>query len=511
LREELTPLSADSDCTAKTWLANSPYPLWRKRELQEIDDDYWGCITPENVSRLSKGLPTINQYCKLNSFVKDETYPTYKSARSINSRTDQFKVRVGPIFKLIEHELFALPYFIKHTPVDERATEIKRELFQAGSKIIGTDYTSYESVFTKEYMETCEFQLYHYMTQNLPDQDWYQIVTKTLAGRNHCQYRNKFTLVVDATRMSGEMCTSLGNSFSNLMSMLFIAEELKLESVRVRVEGDDGLSTFFGTTPTALDFEEIGLIIKIDEYETLTEGSFCGIIADEDEMINVTDPIRTLLDFGWTSREYVDAGLKKKLQLLRAKSLSLAYQYPGCPILSSLAQYGLRMSKDAHIYMKNMNTWQRDRFSQLYEKHKDNVPFRETGFKTRLLVEKRYGISISDQLNIESYLDNKNDLSPISNQAVMSNCHVDVVDYYSKYAFEFDVSELMNNVDCPIYDNYSQAKRNNIGFTNYEPFETTNKSERGYQATKTYKKAAVGSTEKGPSCAFATTKTTKTA
>lgn len=438
LKKHMTPLEASVDTGFHYWIDGAPYPLWRKEELRRKFEESFGCITYENIYDVKGNL---NKYCRVNSFQKDETYPQYKAARGINSRTDEFKIRVGPIFKLIEQQLFSRPEFIKHTPVDERAQEIKDNLYQAASNIIGTDYTSFESLFTREFMEACEFQLYEYMTQNIDDTDWIKIVKEVLGGDNYCLFREKFTIKVPATRMSGEMCTSLGNSFANLMAMKFIAKEIGMTSLRSRIEGDDGIFTFYGPKPTAADFAKLGLIIKIEEYESLTEGSFCGIIADEDEMINVTNPIEALLDFGWTTRDYVKSSQKKKLELLKAKALSLAYQYPGCPILNSLSNYGLRMCENSHVYYKNLNEYEREIFRTMFNKYRDNIPVKPVGFKTRLLVEKRYNIMIEDQLQIEQYLDNKTDLTPIEHSAILSNCHPDSMDYYDKYVVDFSYPE----------------------------------------------------------------------
>lgn len=490
-RKNLTPLSSDVDDSFETWINNTPYPQARKDELKKVYNESFGLITEENIIQFDRhGNQIVNKHCRVNSFVKDETYNKYKSARSINSRTDVFKVRVAPMFKQIENVLFKMKWFIKHTPVDERATEILRELYQDGAHIIGTDYTAYEAIFTKEYMETVEFQLYKYMTQNVADTEWYNIVSKTLSGSNWCQYRCGFTLKVDATRMSGEMCTSLGNSYSNLMAMLFIAEENKLSKLKGRVEGDDGIFTFYGDPPTAKDFADIGMIIKIEEYDSLTEGSFCGIIANEHELINITDPIGYLLDFGWTTRPYAMAKKKKHMELLRAKSMSLAYQYPGCPILSSLAKYGLRMTEGYHYNTGSMDEYHKEKFNALRRKFHDKLPVKVTGFETRMLVEKRYGVSIADQIAIESYLDNKSELSPLEHPAIVSNSHPDAVDYYDKYVFLFNETE---NLVSPIAENYGLEITESI-FEIYAENEENTKDEK---ASETFKKAEAGSTNKG--------------
>jgi len=497
LENNMTPLSADTDTSFDTWINSTPYPFWKKEALRKVHEETHTEVTERTVCGMhGEKCVKVNKHCKVNSFQKDETYPTYKAARAINSRTDAFKVRVGPIFKLIEKELFAKEYFIKHTPVDMRAEEIKRELTQENSKIIGTDYTAYEALFTKEFMEIVEFQLYQYMTTEIEDQEWYKIVSHALSGENHCQFRNKFTMVVDATRMSGEMCTSLGNSFANLMSMMFIAEETRMENLRGRVEGDDGIFTFYGETPTAKDFAEIGLIIKIDEYDSLTEGSFCGIITDETEMINVTDPISSLLDFGWTTRQYADSRDHKKKKLLRSKALSLAYQYPGCPVLSALGKYGLRVTEGVGYDLGDMNEYEREIFRQMQQKHKSKIPDKEVGPQTRLLVQRKFGLMVEDQLIIENYLDNKLDISPIDVQVILSNCHIDALDYYSKYIFEYPIKEMMNQIECPIYDNYSHKKFELLNL-NYEQTTTQSKSSPCYKKKSTSEKDANTTTSGG--------------
>ncbi len=499
-------MSADADCSVRTWLDSTQYTQLRKDELFEIAMESEGLITFNNLYKiLPSGKKILNRYVRNNSFIKDEPYPTYKPARFINSRTDEFKVRTGPIFKLIEKELFALPYFIKHTPVDERAEEIKLRLFQDGAHVVGTDYTAYESCFTKEFMEACEFQLYEYMTQDIEDTEWINIVKTVLGGENVCRFRNKFTVTVDATRMSGEMCTSLGNSFANLMAMKFIAEENKLVNVKGRVEGDDGIFTFYGPVPTPQDFADIGMIIKMEEYDNLTEGSFCGIMADENEMINISDPIKAMLNFGWTTREYRNSSDKKKMELLRAKALSMAYQYAGCPILYKLADYALRITEGYHYYLNPnsnaMDGWHRQKLLDLMKKNNNKIPRREPGMATRMLMEKKFGVTVGDQIEIERYLDNKTDLSPLDHPAILSNCNSDSIDYYNRYVFSFPIGYRLDETECPIYDSYSQDKLINNSFSKYEFEARKKRKDCPKQGEKTtYRKAGQGSETAGYYC-----------
>jgi len=403
IRKNFTPLDWNSDTSVETWLEHTAYPLWRKEELKKVWEKCGGRLSSKDLR------------CK--SFMKDETYPEYKHARGINSRSDAFKCMVGPIFKLIEKVVYDHPSFIKHVPVHKRPDYIMGKLHQLGAKYFATDYTAFESLFVREVMEACEFELYDYMTQQLPDHDWFMEVCRgVLAGLNHCDYK-AFTVELQATRMSGEMCTSLGNGFSNLMFMLFLCEEVGSTYVDGVVEGDDGLFVISGPAPSKTDFESIGLLIKLETVDDISEASFCGILFDPVEHANVRDPRRVLATFGWTAGKYAASGSRKMKALLRCKALSLAHQYPGCPIIQELAQYGLRVTVGVHsgdlwktANSKSVNEYQR---GVLMDALLRPVPPAPVGIRSRLLVERMFQVPVEDQMRFELYLSRLSTIQPL--------------------------------------------------------------------------------------------------
>lgn len=401
LHRHLTTLSESEDVTFEAWIEKTNYPEWRKADLRAQWEQCQG------------KLSLIHFIVK--SFMKDETYPEFKHARGINARHDAFKCAVGPYFKLIEEQLYKHPSFIKHVPVPDRPSYIKDMLYNLGGTYVATDYTAYESHFTAEMMEACEFQLYDYMTKNLPGHDYFMELCRTvIAGQNVCQYK-QFDVYINATRMSGEMCTSLGNGFSNLMAFLFLCEENKATCEGV-VEGDDGLFRVTGDLPTTEQFEELGFTIKIEVHQKLEEASFCGIIFDLDDCVNVTDPCDVLLNFGWAGTRYTQCSERRLLELLRAKSLSYLYQYPGCPVIQSLANYGLRVTK--HIDMtrfmqkSRINLWEREQLIEAYA-NRFSLISKAIPANTRDLVERKYGIKVEEQISIEKYLDSLNTIQPL--------------------------------------------------------------------------------------------------
>jgi hypothetical protein len=419
VKQNLTPLSPDADCSVASWLNASSYPLWRKTQLQE---------TWDNVSSIYENPKWFE--CK--SFMKDETYVAFKHARGINSRSDQFKCAVGPIFRLIEKEVFKHPAFIKKIPVNERPQYIMDRLYAEGGIYAASDYTAFESLFTKEIMEAVEFELYQYMTQYLPEGGHFmKLVREVLGGKNVCRYKN-FSVELEATRMSGEMCTSLGNGFSNLMFLLFTCHRIGSECIPV-VEGDDSLSRIIGPLPTTEHFSAIGLNIKLEIHTALNEASFCGLIFDEEDKTNVTDIREVMASFGWTTRQYAGSKDSKKKALLRCKALSLAYQYPGCPVLSSLAKYALRVTRGAdvrHLAANIRNTYERE---QMLEAVRHKVMLVPVGIRTRLLVERLYNISVETQLILEKWLDGLNEIQPLNHPLILDHMDPCWKAYYNEY------------------------------------------------------------------------------
>jgi hypothetical protein len=407
LEENMTPLSTDSDCSFETWLSSTNYTEARKTQLRQVQ---------EKLSKRVIGSEKRDFHCK--SFIKDETYTDYKYPRAINARSDDFKVLSGPIFKLIEKALFSRDEFIKKIPVNDRPKYIMNKLYREAAKYVATDYTSFEALFTAQILEAGEMQLYAYMTKDMPGgQAWYDIIHEVLTGENVCVFKN-ITVKLPATRMSGEMCTSLGNSFANLMFLLYVCKSVGATDVAAVIEGDDGLAVMNGPTPTPEDFARLGLTIKLDVHENLEDASLCGMIFDRNDLINITDPLKMMAGFGWTEGKYSRAGRNLKNQLLKSKALSLAYQYPGCPILQTLAFETIkRLGHVSNEYaikraMKSASEYEREWLAQILRCLNRIVP-KIIPLSTRQLMERVFGITIDQQLRTEAYLENHDMLTPL--------------------------------------------------------------------------------------------------
>jgi len=407
----LNPLSPLSNTAFYAWLNKTPYPKWRKDQLTEVFLSMNSTVTSKDFS--------------VGGFIKDETYPEYKHARGINARNDKAKVLLGPIFKLIEEQVFKLPFFIKKIPKRKRARHLMKYLYRANARYAVTDFTSFEAHFTTLIMEILERPLYHYMTQYLDQhQEFMSYYDEFILGINSIRF-SYFTVNIEGTRMTGEMNTSLGNGWSNLMLYLFTLHcsgyDLKdLLTIPLRVEGDDGICTLDNDKLIRKDiFEKLGFSVKLEIVDNIEEASFCGNVFDPQDMIIIPNIIETLADFGWGNSKYARSRSSKLHGLLKAKAYSLLYEYPGCPLLQSLAHRIIYLLRNVrHIHDSTFNYYKHHHQTMLQQAiqkwNNTELPFIDTPLRTRFLVEKLYNIPVNIQLILEQYFMNITDLKELN-------------------------------------------------------------------------------------------------
>jgi len=422
MKRNLRPLNPSTDFSVEKWLETTHYSLSRKQQLLE---KYNNILDPHS-----------RRYKIVKSFIKDETYDDFKHARTINSRTDEFKTLVGPFVKAVEKEVFKNPHFIKYVPMIDRPKTLLDKFDGKYKYINSTDFTSFEAHFD-DFLEDTEMALYEYMFQHIPMREFIiNLLEDGLLHTNVLVFKN-FTVSVWRRRMSGEMSTSLGNGFCNLMLILYITHHIMNEKADPLVEGDDGIFGTFTKPPTpSWLYQELGIKLKIETCENIADASFCGNVFDPVELTNTTCPVSTMLSFGWTTSRYLRSTDKRLNELLRSKALSLIHQYPGCPVLSELAQYALRVTPNVRARCGVTNEYEREQMAEWVGKP---LPIKEPGYRTRLLVEKKFGLLVEDQLKIESYLKAKTDLSPISIPCLSVYFKHAHMKYYHNYRHNLDL------------------------------------------------------------------------
>jgi len=393
------------------WVKHSNYTQARIAELRKL----W---------ERSKNWTAADraQYSEhVKSFIKLETYMMRKWPRGIMSRSDLIKVWIGPVIKQMERLLYFDPLtqtgckcFIKHVPEGPQRSAHKTELLYAVGRRFGeTDFTSFESL-TREIQHVCEFSLFRHMAgENVRVKAMIEEFESMCCGTNRMTYKDA-TVVVRGHRMSGEMTTSIGNGWTNLMLLTFMGRHVHDYSAAcpIIIEGDDGL---ISETPENVklyapeNFERLGFKIKIDWYDHMSDACFCGVTYDPEDGINVTDPLEELASFGWSLGNSVFAPEKRHKELLIAKAYSLAYQYPGCPIVHELPKMvfrllGKELDWNRFMELPYFNNWQRGQLANARDMKLEYLLEAKPTYTTRLLVERKFRVSVSRQLQIEKQI-----------------------------------------------------------------------------------------------------------
>jgi len=394
--ENLTPLAPSTDFDIETWLAATNYKETRKQQLRDIASTF---VEPSRRERES---------CK--SFVKDEFYDGIKHARTINARSDWFKAYCGPMFKQIEHELFQDPAFIKYVAVADRPDYIRKRML-GYSYVSTSDFKSFEGSFSPKMIRKIEGHMYMYMLSRCPDmQHRMHKVIKVMTSRNVLKFKG-FKGSVSGVRMSGEMCTSLGNGFTNMMLMKFYCHKTNNDCISV-FEGDDGLhlSREPFQEPTKF-FAQLGFNLDFAKAASIQEAKFCGSRFDDNLNTHI-DAVKVMLNTPWLKSIYHKANISTLKSLLKARAMSILYRCPNCPIVSSFAHWILRATVGVRARAEQGTPYMANLMREVFLKYKYSNPV--ISMSARCQYARTFGISVDDQLTLESLFDSQNELVQLS-------------------------------------------------------------------------------------------------
>lgn len=422
-------LRPDTDVSVAKWLEGTPYAAYRKVELQETADSHSGMKTKDR---------------HVSSHIKYETYQEPKYPRGIFSRSDFFKTFFGPACALVGKKFFKLKWFIKKYDSMGKINRMKEIFDSPYVKIFTNDFTAYESTMRRHFM-VIEIMFFAMCFQFLPEFE--QLMEEIMIfklGVNTLVFR-WFIVRLMAKRYSGEMDTSLSNGLINFFLITFMLRksghsyDFYTKFYPPQLEGDDSLGAYL-FEPDESILTRLGAKAKLQTFEFYYDASFCGMIFSAESDSIIRDPMPCILDFGYCHYKYAGASNKTLLSLLRSKSLSLLCGYPGCPILKSLALYGLKVTSaisNKIALWKTLkgthDTYQRSKILGLMDEKFESYASMVVSDSTRFQMSRLFGITVEDQLKIESYLDGLSGLEPLNNPILLSYTKACQQEYFDKY------------------------------------------------------------------------------
>lgn len=349
----------------------------------------------------------FNDEYRIGNFIKDECYPKPKVARGIANTSDQLTIRTGPIFKLIEKEVFSKEKsFVKAIPVSDRVAYARDRLGDFGP-YKANDFTSWEGLQSPELMDVAEWEVYRYMVAQLGTigEKWLALVQDAdTVSRKYVS--RAVDIECEGKRKSGSPNTSLGNGLNNFLLFNAFNREFNWKS-RGLFEGDDSIFTDPEQLITHDPWTALGIITKIEEHPTLNTTSFCGNVFADQDFKTLTNPVPKLLGFSWMPIKYRSSTTAYKLQLLKSKALSLKVSYPDHPVLSSFSNWIIRCTRNVTI-RKSINEgktyWEKRQLAAITPKAIDHQD--KPGTQSRFMIAELYGVPLATQLRLENKFDN---------------------------------------------------------------------------------------------------------
>jgi hypothetical protein len=422
-------LEPDTDLSVPTWLAGTDYKQSRKDELQKVWDEY--------VILLKKHLDVMchNKY---------ESYTTAKFFRCIYSRSDLFKCYFGPVCAEIGTRMFQHVWFAKYLSVDAKIARMSELFENEFIRMFSNDFTSFEATFCKAIMAV-ELFFFAFCTQHLPNtEEMMEVLEGIKQGENHLIFRT-FQCLLRCKRYSGEMDTSLSNSIVNLCLICFMLHKAGHDKTFYevhfppQVEGDDSLGAhIYDLDPNLL--LKLGANAKLEFFDSFNEASFCGVVFGSADGSVIKEPISVILNFGLVNFRYLNCSELTRQKLIRAKSLSMLYSYPGCPILKNLALMGLRVTSGIanrsalwKMYKGDDNNFRRRHWIIMLSQDFQMLADRPVDPVSRDMMESKFGVSIGDQLDLEAYFDSINVKQPLSHPLILAYAGVARTEHFDKF------------------------------------------------------------------------------
>jgi hypothetical protein len=167
-----------------------------------------------------------------------------------------------------------------------------------------------------------------------------------------------------------------------------------------RVEGDDGICVDRQINKKLID--NLGLRLTFSEHANFGEANFCGVVCDPDKLTIITDPIKVLRNFFVLPNSLKTANDTTHNSMLRAKALSYKYNYNDAPIIGPLCHKVCELTRgiDCRNVQSEIGSYKQNWVNEaILQKLWMAEP--KITIESRLHMEKRYGISVSQQMLLE--------------------------------------------------------------------------------------------------------------
>lgn len=427
-----------------TYVETLRYSPARMKQIKQIKEEVDVLDTFDFLDN-AEGKLMHYLWCKVEAHVKWESYHGEKKfLRMIFARMDHFKVFFGPFAKLTQKALYRkLPFWVTDKPVCDLAAHINDWLGMFN--VFGcTDFSQFESHNFPWLMNNVFIPIVHAIYSSDMNEELL-VGLEIVCSRNIVE--NKFqNCKIDAKTMSGEVWTTIINTLTNVVLIMFFLECEGLVwgtgfivthykdfaffrehgfvpkpgmEFRMCAAGDDGVFGLMWVEGLDLSkfnneyMKKYGINIKIEVRQTLAGSGFLSKYFSEIDLKTLCDPLKHLSK-GVLPVKYANSKISLKKALARAKAMSLLYEFGNCPIVSSYARCIIRCTEGIHMDQALSNLWVDDYYKfelieksvKWYDENKSDPDRFKVGADSRLVIEDQFSIPYVTQVIIEDYFDN---------------------------------------------------------------------------------------------------------
>jgi len=315
---------------------------------------------------------------------------------------------------MVEEMVFHDWHFIKFVPNEDRPRFLE-ELFR-GCDVGSNDFSSFESLIYGAVMDACECELYRWLGRDT-DPGFIEYVCGTLLDKQSQRSRNGFRASLYG-RQSGDMCTSVGNGWTNLVIMSFCAFKMGWvewgRPIHGVFEGDDSAFKLGGEPERVNDLlARLGMRAKVVLGTTIGKADFLSTCWGPD-LVPVRDFRKPYVFTPWI--QVVEHRRDLLPGFLRAKGLSLAHEMAECPVLQAMSKFILRITAGEHArYLRPDAWWDRVIMGQSYGTSDVNPSLlarlqAPISWERRVFYARQFGVSVEAQLHLESLFNDAREL-----------------------------------------------------------------------------------------------------
>jgi len=369
--------------------------LWRTWEKMQAHGQFsnWGL--------------THDQLQHVDAFLKAEFIQPGKFCHIIGSRNLYHRIIFGRYIAALEAIIYGIEG-MQAVCANSYSTAQQLEQIASGADwTLETDHTAWDA-----HVSTQHLYLLNDFYRRVFDVPQHEKVVFEMCLRAYLKtrwtYQNGIKYTLHGGRVSGDVDTTLGNSLLHIALNKAIAEECG-STIMQRVKGDDSVICGTGPKISIPLYREYGFEVKPIWRDRLSQVEFCSsyITTVRDASGN---EVRKMCRLPWKiigRLPYTNAcyGKKQRVMVQREKVQCEQFCNDCVPVLGELTNYYSRCgSITSHVHIQSE---QRQRLLEHYDSGGANITQRG-----REDFNEKFGISISDQMHCERYLNTLEPGSP---------------------------------------------------------------------------------------------------